>query len=262
MAPRSIVITGASSGLGSALAESYAAPGVRLGLLGRDRARLAAVGERCQQRGACVVVHAVDVRSAPEMASWLADFDDESPIDLLIANAGVCGSSPDGSSSEGVEAAAWQIETNLLGAVNAVEPVATPMRRRGRGQIAIISSTAGYRGIPFMPAYCASKAGLRIYGEALRALLAPAGVAVTVVTPSFFDSPMTDAFLGAKPGILSLPQATAAIRSGIEARKKRVVLPVAAGLIMQLLDWAPAGLGDWVLRKRPIRVVSGGLSSP
>ena len=81
--------------------------------------------------------------------------------------------------------AARLVRTNLLGVVHTVEPLAPRMIARGAGQIAVMASTAAYRGLPYMPAYGASKAGVRIYGEALRALLAPHGVAVSVVTPSF-----------------------------------------------------------------------------
>src|SRR5215475_5546242 len=108
----SIVITGASSGLGGQLARLYAAPGVSLGLLGRNEARLQQCADACVQAGADVSIKALDVRDAEPLAAWLLGLDDQAPIDLLIANAGTSAGPAPGAAYEGQHLAACQIGTN------------------------------------------------------------------------------------------------------------------------------------------------------
>src|SRR5215469_9246881 len=105
-----VVITGASSGLGAALAKAYARPQVALGLLGRDLQRLKATAEACEARGASVSHAAIDVTDAPAMASWLGDFDRRQPVDLLVANAGTSAGPDPESPSEGAKGVARQIQ--------------------------------------------------------------------------------------------------------------------------------------------------------
>jgi len=245
---RSIVITGASSGLGAALATAYAGPGITLGLLGRNPARLAATESACRTRGAAVRVGALDVAEAAPLAAWLDDFDRATPIELLVANAGIsAGPAPRGA-SEGLEIAARQVRTNLLGAMNTIEPLLPTLVGRRRGHVAVVSSLAGYRGLAYSPAYSASKAGTRAYGEALRALLEPHGVAVSVICPGFFESPMTDRFKGPHPFRLSLDRATAIVKRGLDRRQRRIVFPWPLAFGMRCADLMPAWLGDRIIR--------------
>lgn len=243
-----IVITGASSGLGRQLALNYAGSGVFLGLIGRDRARLEQTATDCRAKGAQVVTAIMDVADAVELEPWLRSYDAEGAVDLLIANAGILAGPQDSFGLDGLESATRQVLTNLVGVINAVETLAPAMIARRAGQIAVIASTSAYRGLPFMPAYAASKAGVRIYGESLRARLAPLGVAVSVVVPSFFETPMTDRFQGAKPLMLSTAAAAARVQRGLDRRQGRIVFPRRIGLLMQILDLIPASLGDAILR--------------
>lgn len=136
---RAVVITGASSGLGAALAEAYAAPQTVLGLLGRDRHRLGETADVCEARGAGVRMAAIDVADAPAMAAWLAEFDRDHPVELLVANAGTSAGPDADSPSEGVETATRQVRVNLLGAINTVEPLLPAFCRRGRGRVAVVA---------------------------------------------------------------------------------------------------------------------------
>lgn len=246
--PRTILVTGASSGLGAALALGYAAPGARLLLVGRDEARLAASAEACRAAGAEVVTGRFDVAEAEPFGAWLAERDAAHPIDLAIAAAGVsAGTSADGM-PEGVALATMQVRANLLGAMHTAEPLLPRMIARAAGQLVLISSSAALRGLAYSPAYSASKAGVRAYGEGLRALLAPRGVAVTVVVPGFFDTPMTDRWKGPTPFMVSLDRMVATIRRGIDRRAPRVVFPRLLALGQQAADLMPASLGDRIMR--------------
>ena len=164
------VITGASSGLGASLAKAYAAKEMRLGLLGRDRGRLAETAHACEAKGAAASVAAIDVADARAMATWLCEFDREHPVDLLVANAGTsAGPDPD-CPSEGVDLVARQVGVNLLGAINTIEPLLSAFCSRRRGRIAVVASIAAYRGSPTARAIAPARPGCgpmpRRYGRA------------------------------------------------------------------------------------------------
>jgi short-subunit dehydrogenase len=256
-APYSVVIiTGASSGLGASLAKSYAGSQVALGLLGRDRRRLEAAARACEERGATVSAATIEVTEPSAMASWLCDFDRQHPVDLLVANAGTSAGPGADSPSEGVEAAERQVRVNLLGAINTIEPLLPALCSRGRGRIAVIASIAAYRGLPYSPGYCASKAGLRAYAEALRPRLEQCGIGTTVVCPGFFASPMTDRFDGPTPFLLSSDRAAWIVKRGIDRGRRRVAFPWPLVLGLQFCDLAPAVIGDAIVRRYRFRIHS------
>ena len=246
--PHSILITGASSGLGAALARRYAAPGIVLALTGRDAARLQAVADRCREAGASVQSACHDLGIPGPIGAWVEERDAAAPIDLAIATAGLSGGPQPGEITEGLASATRQIATNLLGTMHVIEPLLPRMLARRGGHIAVVSSVAGYRGLPYSPAYSASKAGIRAYGDGLRAALAPHGIACSVVVPGFFDSPMTDRFIGDKPLMMSLERAAAIVHAGLDRRRARIVFPRLLGLGIQATDLMPAFFGDLILR--------------
>jgi short-subunit dehydrogenase len=246
---RVAVITGASSGLGATLATAYAGPQTALGLIGRNRERLDATATACRTAGAAVESAAIDVADGPALAAWLAEFDRANPVELVIANAGTsAGPAPD-QPGEPAEATLKQLSTNLLGAVHTIAPLVPAMCARGRGRIVVIASIAAYRGLAYSPGYCASKAGVRAYGEALRAQLAPHGVGVTVVCPGFFGSPMTDRWQGPTPFLLSGEQAARRIKRGIDNGRRRISFPWPLVVAMRFCDLAPAIIGDEIVRR-------------
>jgi len=249
LTPQRIVITGASSGLGAGLAHAYAAKGIALALIGRDQARLASVAAACRTKGAEVMTASIDVSDAGAMTAVLAPFEGVAPIDLVIANAGIAHGSDATGALESPEAATRQIAVNLIGTINSIAPLLPAMRARRSGHIAVIASVAGYRGLPDSPAYCASKAGVRIYGESLRAALAGDGIAVSVVVPGFFTSPMSRRFIGAQPLAMSLEATVRRVVSGLDRRAARIVLPRRLGVLLQIADLLPASLGDAVIRR-------------
>ena len=251
-----VIITGASSGLGASLAKAYAGPQVALGLLGRDRQRLGATARACEAKGAAVSFATIDVTEPSAMASWLCQFDHNRPVDLLVANAGTSAGPDFDSPSEGIESAARQVRVNLSGAINTVEPLLPALCSRGRGRIAVVASIAAYRGLPYSPGYCASKAGLRAYAEALRPRLEQRGIGMTVVCPGFFASPMTDRFDGPTPFLLSSEDAARIVKRGIDRGRRRVAFPWPLVLGLQFCDLAPAVIGDAILRRYRFRIHS------
>lgn len=253
---RAAIITGASSGLGAALALAYAGPQTALGLIGRNEERLAAVAAACRAAGAQVDHAALDVADGDALAIWLEEFDRSCPVELVIANAGI--SAGPGPESPGEPAAMTlrQIEVNLIGAVHTIAPLVPLLCARGRGRIAAIASVAAYRGLPYSPGYCASKAGIRAYAEALRPRLAPHGVGVTVACPGFFSSPMTDRWDGPTPLLASGEHAARRIKRGIDHGRARIDFPWPLTLGMRFCDLAPAFLGDAILRGFRFRINS------
>ncbi|MBN3769122.1 SDR family oxidoreductase [Burkholderia sp. Se-20378] len=246
-APRHIVITGASGGIGRALAIAYAAPGVVLGLVGRDIQRLGACAETCRARGAQVVTAQVDVRDAKAMHAWLWQFDDSYSIDLLIANAGVASTLNSADDWEELDRMTAVVDTNFYGAMHAVLPVVARMRKRRSGHIALVSSIAAIRGMAISPAYCASKAALKAYGDSVRPLLARDGINLAIVMPGFVKTAMSDVFPGDKPFMWSADKAADHIRRKLAARRPEIAFPGLLALGMRLLTLLPARLGDAIL---------------
>ena len=200
--------------------------------------------------GAGATVHAAchDVGTPGPVGEWVLAMDDATPFDLVVVAAGISGGPQPGEVTEGVASATGQIAANLLGAIHVLEPLLPRMVARRAGHVAVVSSVAGYRGLPYSPAYSASKAGVRAYGDGLRAALAPHGVLCSVVVPGFFDSPMTDRFMGDKPFMLSLDRAAQIVRTGLDRRRARIVFPRLLGLGIQATDLMPSALGDMILR--------------
>ena len=251
---RGIVITGASRGLGAALARRFAAPGVRMLLIARSPAALAKVARDCATRGAEARGAALDVADAAGMAAALAAFEAEGPVDLAIANAGTsAGTAPDGT-PESVETATRQVAVNLLGAMHLAGPLLPGMIARQRGTIGLIASVAAFRGLPDCAGYCASKAGLLAWGEALRAAHLRRGLRVSVICPGFFDSAMGERFLGPRPLAISLEAAAERTHRALLAGRARAVFPARMGWLLRLLALLPPTLGDRAVRLMRFRV--------
>lgn len=247
--PQSVLITGASSGIGAALAKAYAGPGVQLALNGRNWERLAEVAAACEAAGATVRTRHLDVLHRTAMADWIADVDRQAPIELVIANAGV--SAGTGSGTESDAQTHRILAINIDGVVNTVLPAVHAMKARRRGQVAIVSSLAGFRGFPGAPAYCASKAAVRVWGESLRGHLKADGIGVSVICPGFVKSRMTAVNEFPMPFLLDSDRAAAKIRRGLARNKARIAFPwpLAAGI--WLLNTLPQSWTDPLLTRLP-----------
>jgi cellulose synthase (UDP-forming) len=243
--PRRILITGATGAIGAALAQAYARPDATLYLHGRDEARLIEVAERCAAKGARVETQGMDARDFPALQDWLEPLE---PLDLAIINAGMNTHVGPAREPEPWDAVDSLLDINLKASLFAVQAVLPAMRARGVGQIALVSSLAAWFGLPVTPAYCASKAGLKAYGEALRGLLAPEGIRVNVIMPGYVKSPMCDAMPGPKPFLLSPEQAARRIRRGLERNEARIAFPFPLNWGCWWLAALPAALSTRIVR--------------
>jgi short-subunit dehydrogenase len=239
-APRHIAITGASQGIGRALAERYAAPDVRLSLMGRATDRLNEVAGFCRSKGALVDIATADVKDADAMAEVLYAVDERQPVDILIANAGVGGAEAlAGRSGELPSKARLMADVNFRGVINTVDPLMPRFVARKRGRVAVIGSLAGHVPLPSCPAYSASKAAVRTYGIALDRLVRRHGVRVCVVSPGFVKTAMSDALPMKLPYLVTAEEAAAIIAKGIAAGRREIVFPWQLRLASRLLASLP-----------------------
>ena len=246
--PAHIVITGASSGIGAALARVYSASGRRLSLIGRDRGRLEAVASDGRARGGDVDVYVADVTDPGAIGRVLTTCDRLQPVDLIIASAGIGGRAslaPD--SGEPCHVARKILITTALGVINTVAPLLPRLVARRRGQIAIVSSLAGLVSLPACPAYCASKAAVRAYGAALRGLLAPSGVAVSVVCPGFVDTPMSASLPFRPPFLWTADRAARHVARALARGRREILFPWPLAVAVRVLPMLPNALADRVL---------------
>jgi short-subunit dehydrogenase len=245
---RTVVISGASSGLGESFAYRFASPGVTLGLIGRNRGRLQQVASECRRRSARVCIAEIDVRDRFGLKQWLEDFDHATPIDLLIANAGVIEGTRPGGDIEPPDAAYALVEINVLGVLNTIQPLIPAMMKRKRGQIAIVSSIAGFIPLPDTPSYCASKSAVLTYGLALRAALLPHGISVSVICPGYILTPMIQREFGAKPFAMTPEKAVDIICHGLDRGRATIAFPFFFALVTRIGGLLPDGLRRWTIR--------------
>lgn len=235
-----MLITGATSGLGRALALAYAAPGRALILHGRAADRLDAVSRQCTAMGSRVESKALDLRDGSLLDAWLAELSQHDPVDLAIINAGIIDSQNRGSTTA-MPGADWReiMDVNVRAAIGCASAVIGAMRRRGSGQIALMSSLLAYCALPAAPAYSASKAALKAYGEALRPTLAREGIRVNVILPGFIDTAMSDQLPLYRPFMLSPDDAARRIVRGLARNQARVSFPLPLVLAARGLSLLP-----------------------
>lgn len=238
------VITGASSGIGWALAQALAAQGCRVGLVARRADRLDALADTIRQAGGTAAVAAADVAErGPTVAAIHQIRDQLGPIDLLVANAGV--GAPTFLQPMNVEQIEQMFRVNVFGVVYAIEAVLPEMLARGRGHIAGVSSLAAYKGLPGEAAYCASKAAVSSYLEGLRIHLRDRGIAVTTICPGFVKTPMTDVNDFKMPWLMDADEAARRILRALRRGRKVFNFPWQMSFLMKLTRWLP----DWLMAR-------------
>ncbi len=238
--PRRILMTGASTGLGAALAARLAAPGVTLLLCSRRQGPLEQTAAVLRAHGAEVIAETVDVTDIAASADWIDRMWHLGPVDLAILNAGIfAGRTPDGR-AETPQAAADLIATNMTGAIVPALRLAEHMRQRKAGQLVFISSLAAFGPHADAPSYSASKAGLTAFARALREDLLPDGVKVTIVHPGHIETRQTAQHIGPLPGIIPVERAAELILRAIRNRRSEHAFPFHLRLALAglgLLPW-------------------------
>ena len=244
-----ILITGATSAIGQEFALHYARAGYILHLQGRNSDLLKQISSQCRTIGAQVFNYQLDLLDESKVATWLDQLLSETKLDLFIANAGMNINTGRDRTGETELEMIQLLDLNIKATLVMTNKIAKQMRADGAGQIALISSLAAYYGLPNTPSYCASKAAVKAYGEALRGWLAPAGVKVSVVMPGYVQSAMCDGMPGPKPFMLQPKQAAVIIAKGLATNKARISFPFPLNFGTWLLAVLPARCSQFILSK-------------
>jgi short-subunit dehydrogenase len=247
--PQTILITGAGSGIGKALALEYAQNGIKLFLIGRSLEKLKATQFACLDKKAEVEIKIIDVKNQEQMSEYIEEISRKHGLDLVIANAGISAGTSSGTESEKQISEIFSI--NVDGVLNTINPAIKFMTKIKKGQIALISSLAGFRGLPSSPAYSASKSAVRVYGEGLRGSLAPLGIEVNVICPGYIKTPMTDVNNFYMPFLMAPDKAARIIKKSLEKNKSRIAFPFPLYFIVWLLTLISPKITDPIFAKLP-----------
>jgi short-subunit dehydrogenase len=247
---RNAVVTGASSGIGAALAEQLAASGIEVVLCARRTDALEAIATRIRSAGGTARVLRLDLADPDAAVATLRALDAELEIDLLVANAGAGLSAGDPLSWEAMREAC---EVNFAGAVATLTAVLPRMIARGRGHLVGVSSLASFGSLPGSAAYCAPKAGLSMFLDCLRLDLRGTGVGVTTVHPGFVRTPMLDGATHAMPQLVEVDAAARLLVRRLASRPARIDFPQPLAWAARLAGGLPRVLHDLVVRLFGVR---------
>jgi short-subunit dehydrogenase len=247
--PKNILITGASSGIGKALAIKYSQENVNLFLSGRDADKLEETKSFCQALKANIFCKIIDVQDETAMQGWIEEIEKDYQLDLVIACAGISAGTAGG--PESVSQIKQIFAVNLDGVLNTINPAIAKMKERKKGQIVLISSLAGFRGLPSSPAYSASKAAIRVYGEALRGNLANMGIWVNTVCPGYIKTPMTAVNDFPMPFLMSAEKCAEKIVKGLKKNQSRISFPFPLFFTVWLCTLLSNKITDPIFSKLP-----------
>lgn len=235
-----ILITGASSGIGAALAVHYATKKHSLFITGRNAERLHSVAEQCRTLGARVTTSTIDVTDQIGLKNFIEEVDAATPLDLVIANAGIGLTDDKAPTEQALTLARQTFNVNTLGVLNTLDPIVPRMAQRQRGHVVLVASLAGYAGLATCPMYAATKNFVRAYGDGLCGSLAAYNIAVSVVCPGFVESRITANNTCPMPFLMPADKAAVIIAKGIARRKPRIAFPAPMVFAVWLLSILPS----------------------
>jgi short-subunit dehydrogenase len=248
MPPPKVFITGASSGIGAALAAHYAALGATLGLAARRAVELQTLAASLSTP---VSIYALDVTDSAALAAAANDFIGRHGLpDIVIANAGIGGGTRADLAAD-LTVLARILHTNVVGLAATLQPFLAPMRERGSGVLVGIASVTGFRGLAGAGAYCASKSAAITWLEALRLELHRSGVSVVTICPGYIATPLTAVNRHPMPFLLAAPEAAKRIARAIAAKKRLAIIPWQMRLVFFVLRRMPDWLYDRLFARAP-----------
>lgn len=251
--PSHVLLTGASGGLGSALALHYAAEGTHLTLWGRNEERLESVACLCRKKGSTVTCEALPLTEIKLALARFRACESERPVDLLILNAGVSDIRPEGAATESTSSVLEAALVNYTSPVVLATEAASFMAHRRRGQIVLIGSVAAHHDLPFATAYSSSKAGLARFATALHASMEPKRVGVTLIEPGYIDTAMSRRLEGSRPFLVTAEKAAALIACAAQRNTSVLVFPRIFLILKLLSAIVPRPIAHRLLRMAKVK---------
>ena len=246
---KNIFITGASSGIGEYVAYEYAKQGATIGLAARRKKALEKVSAKCEELGVKPIIYEVDVSDQLVTKNAIDDFIAKAGgIDIVIANAGISGkvNLDNGDSTEINK----MLSTNILGVANTVVPTLPTMIKQQSGKVVVISSIAGFRGLPGRSSYSASKVAVRFMANSWRSSFIKDGISVTTICPGFIDTDMTSSHKYKMPFLMNVDIFAEKMVNAIEKKKKTYVAPWQWRFVIPLIKAVPEWFLNFVASKK------------
>lgn len=243
-----ILITGASSGIGASLAAEMSKRGMAVGLIARRESELKEICAQLEADGGTAAWATADVTDFEALQAAVNSLEDQlGPTEILVANAGISGRSP--TSIPEMSRIQKVMDVNFIGAIHASKAVLPQMLERKSGHLVVVSSVAGFRGLPKSSAYSSSKAAISTYWESMRVELAPIGIAATTINPGYIKTPLTDKNNHPMPFIISAEKAAKIMANGILARRKIITFPWRMRWVMRLIRFMPVWIYDRLVKQ-------------
>ena len=246
---KNVFITGTSSGIGEYVAYEYAKQGATIGLTARRKERLEKVFAKCEELGGKPIIFEVDVSNQLSTKNAIDNFIAKSgDIDIVIANAGISGNVElkNGNSGE----INRMLSTNILGVTNTVLPALPTMIKQQSGRVVVVSSIAGFRGLPGRSGYSASKAAVRFMSNSWRSSFVNDGISFTTICPGFIDTDMTNSHKYKMPFLMGVDVFAKKMVDAIEKKKKTYVAPWQWRFVIPLIKIVPEWFLNFVASKK------------
>ncbi|HJO94107.1 MAG TPA: SDR family NAD(P)-dependent oxidoreductase [Victivallales bacterium] len=247
MSKQHIFITGASQGIGRALAVRLSEENVILTLIARNKNKLIEVSKRCSDKGAIVNIHSADICDYTKLQEFILESDEKQNIDLMILAAGITSTVND-SKFEEWNLAKNVLETNLISQIAGANVILPVMQKRREGHIVFLSSLTVYSPMAYTPAYCASKSGIKAYAESVRQYFKNDNVHISITLPGFVKTNMSDQFYRPKPFMITAEKAAEIIAKGIDKKKAYISFPFLLDMWLKLQVLFPYKITDLITK--------------